>query len=58
MQVTDAAPIPCCCGCGCGVAAAAAPIGPLVWELPYAADVALKGKVRPQFKLPLLHSPG
>ena len=28
-------------GCCCGLAAAA-PIGPLAWELPYAAGVALK----------------
>ena len=31
-------------GSGIAVAAAAAPIQPLGWELPYASDVALKGK--------------
>ena len=42
MEVADAAQIPHCCGCGVRQQlAAAVPIGPLAWELPYAAGVAL-----------------
>ena len=40
-QVVDASRIPCCCGYGIGFPA---PIGPLSWELPYAAGGALKRK--------------
>ena len=35
--------IQCCCELWCRLAAVTL-IGPLAWELPYAADAALKGK--------------
>ena len=43
LSVADEAQIQHCCVCGCRPSAAV-PIQPLAWELPYAADAAVKEK--------------